>query len=419
MKARVKFSGIDPFNIPIVLPASKSMSNRALILNALSGNNILISNLSDSSDTLVLNTALSKVLNHTGTSTLILDISNAGTSFRFLTAFLSISKGSFYLDGDERMKARPVAALVNALRNLGAEISYQGKEGFPPLLIKGAPLKGGQVEIDGSESSQFVSALCMIAPFLEKGLSIHLINNQASLPYLNMTIGMMKNLGINILQTPVIINIPPQSISNHQINVEPDWSAASYWFEIASLLKNSAFFFENLIPDSLQGDSALCHIYGKLGIKCQASNSGIRIQSGYPFNDEKLEFDLLHQPDIFPALAVTLSALNLPCRLTGLQNLDLKESKRLTVISENLNLLGYHTLVLKNNVLEILKAQTTIALPLSAIPTFNDHRIAMSFAALAVVSGTIDIENPSVVNKSYPSFWEHLTQSGFNISFTD
>jgi 3-phosphoshikimate 1-carboxyvinyltransferase len=378
----------------IRLPASKSISNRVLILNALSRSPYPIENLSDSDDTRVLRNALQS----TGTD---FDIGAAGTSMRFLTAYLSQLPGKWTLTGSERMKNRPIGLLVEALRRCGAQIEYLEKEGFPPLQMQGKPLQGGTINIDGGVSSQYISALLMIAPCMEKGLTLCLEGTMISQPYIRMTLGLMEQFGVKAHGNHPTIEIPPQSYVPLPFRVEGDWSAASYWYEIQALApENSRIELIGLEKNSLQGDAKVERLF-----------EAIRSER----NNNLFCYDFINEPDVAQTLAVTGCLLNIPFRFTGLQSLRIKETDRLTALQTELRKLGYVVRIESNSVLEWTGERCKPeSHPL--IATYEDHRMAMAFAPVCLKTGSIRIAHPEVVGKSYPRYWDDLAAAGFTIT---
>lgn len=400
----------------IVLPASKSISNRALLINALAGSTKLPENLSDSDDTSVMLRALQEMPE-------TIDIGAAGTAMRFLTAYLSVTPGEHVITGTERMRHRPIAILVDALRQLGASIAYDGEEGFPPLRIVGNDkLEGGKLTVPGDVSSQYISALLMIAPTLRRGLRLTLTGQIASKPYLEMTISMMREFGakVNWLEES-IIEVLPCPYERLDYHIESDWSAASYWYEIAALStdENTQIDLVGLHHDSIQGDSRVWRLFSELGVETQfcVEPDGTEITrlqksgttTGY------FSYDFTHQPDLAQTFAVTCSMLNVPFHLYGLQSLRIKETDRIAALMKELGKIV--RLEEKDN--ELLweggsaERQENSQL---IFDTYEDHRMAMSLAPVCLRTGSqIRINNPEVVSKSYPAFWNDLEKAGFKI----
>src|SRR6056297_237612 len=393
----------------IRLPASKSISNRLLIIRALCKEHFKIHHLSTSNDTKVMINAL----NHL--SQPLIDIGAAGTAMRFLTAFLSITPGERILTGSERMKQRPIKILVGILRDLGAQIEYLEKEDFPPLNIKGSSLKSKSIHIKGNISSQYISALLMIAPVLEKGLKINIEDKILSKDYIHMTLKIMQNHGIDFQWEKNSIEIKRGHYLAKAANVEPDWSAASYWFAIISLIKNAEIQLPGLLKNSLQGDSVLPEIFKDLGVQSEFNERGLSIKN-IPVTCSFFEYDFTDCPDLAQTLTVALAAKSIPFRVTGLDNLSIKETDRIKALVEEFEKMGIH---LQTNGKDYLEWQGNEPVKIPAnhlIKTYNDHRMAMAFASLAIINNVLIIDDPEVVQKSYPSFWEDLHKFGFTIN---
>lgn len=400
----------DKLHTAVCLPASKSISNRVSILNALSSSPQPLHNLSDCDDTNVL-------LNALRSDAETIDIRAAGTAMRFLTAYFSGRSGKRTLTGTERMRNRPIRVLVDALRMVGAQIDYTEKEGFPPLSITGRPLCGGEAVLDGSVSSQYVSALLMIAPTMKKGLQLHLTGELVSEPYLRLTIELMRSFGVIVSGGGRFFSVEPQEYSPVPFTVESDWSAASYWYEIAALSdKPVDIELKGLFPDSLQGDAAIATLFELFGIRTIFTSSGVRLakQSGDVLPD-RFEYDCIHIPDMAQTLAVTCAMLNIPFCLRGLQSLRIKETDRLAALRIELQKLGVVASERDGKILEWDgKRHDTASLPV--IATYDDHRMAMAFApaALRRREGVV-ITDAEVVSKSYPHFWDNLGTAGFTV----
>jgi 3-phosphoshikimate 1-carboxyvinyltransferase len=402
-------------NASIHLPASKSISNRALILNAVTGNTTLINNLSEADDTVLMQSVL--LSNET-----TFNLKNAGTCMRFLTAYFAANPGKeVTLLCDERMEQRPIHSLVEALRQLGADITYLNKKGFPPLAIKGKQLSGGIIRLNASESSQFTSALMMIAPLLSEPLTLQLQGDISSEPYLKMTAAVMRLFGLETTIDLPYIHLTSQ-ISNleSQILIEPDWSSASYWYEIVALSKDARIDLPGLSIRSLQGDAIIAqHMIG-FGVETIETDLGITLKKTSPLKQQNLILDLTHCPDLAPALAVTAAACNRNTTLTGLKNLAIKESNRLLALHTELTKLGFDITITDDELCVKERPQSAVSgsqlsIPKSQISTHGDHRLAMAFAPLALVFPSISVEQPEVVEKSYPHFWEDLKTVGFTI----
>lgn len=382
----------------IFIGGSKSESNRLLILNQLFNQKIEIKNLSDSEDTEWLQKALENQNSE-------IDIHHAGTAMRFLTAYFAIQEGKeTILTGSERMKQRPIGVLVDALNSLSAEISYLEKEGFPPLLIKGKRIEKDFVELNAGISSQFITALMLIAPKLKNGLTIQLNGKITSLPYLLMTVQLLEKVGIKVERNENWLKIyPKKEIENQKIIVESDWSSASYFYSLAALSENPEIKINSFFQNSLQGDAELIQIYqNHFGVNSQFIGNQITLTKDSKFKIQNLELNLNKTPDIAQTIAVTCAGLNVKCKLTGLETLSIKETDRLTALKMELRKLGAIVAITSDS-FEIIDFEKIKSTP--KIKTYNDHRMAMSFAPMCLLTD-LEIENPEVVGKSYPEFWE-------------
>jgi 3-phosphoshikimate 1-carboxyvinyltransferase len=413
----------------IHLTSSKSESNRALIIKALCDESFKIDNLSVSNDTKVLRELLNMSLQQENDSAdkeqakisdKVTDnyqqtwsVGMAGTAMRFLTAYLSIQNQEVVLTGAQRMKERPIKVLVDVLRQLGAEISYQEKEGYPPLKIKGKKLVGGKVVIDGSVSSQYISALLMIAPKLENGLTIEFQGEIISKPYINMTIEMMCCFGAEVQWEGNSIVVKEGNYKANNFKVEADWSAASYWYSMVALAKEADVTLYGLKKGSLQGDSAVQEIYKSLGVETEFVNGGIRLTkvTGYRIQDTELKINFVDFPDIAQTVAVTCAALNIKAKLTGLQTLRIKETDRIVALQTELTKLCFSVEVDGDDVL-INFIKSIPSKFNQSVKTYDDHRMAMAFAPLSLL-GEITIDDKSIVAKSYPNFWKDLEAVDF------
>ena len=412
------------------LPASKSLSNRALIMQGLCRDHCRLTNISDCDDTRVMLAAFDNdatKYSFADDGARIVDIGAAGTSMRFLTAFFASQEGKeVVMTGSERMKQRPIALLVDALRTLGAQIDYVEAEGFPPLRIHGRKLEGGTLTIDGSVSSQYISALLMVAPTLSEGLRLKLEGNVTSTPYIEMTLGMLRQFGITSTwdHSTQVISIAPQPYKALQYHVESDWSAASYWYEIAALAaragKPESIALEGLHAQSLQGDAAIATHFETIGVKTdfQGEMVTLNVQKSAEVSS-LVELDLSAQPDLAQTLIVTCCALNVPFRITGLHTLRIKETDRVTALETELKKLGYVVTDQElNGSVEMQWDGTRCEAEADpVIATYKDHRMAMAFAPMSLVlpSRSILIDDPGVVSKSYPNYWEDLRKAGFSI----
>ncbi|AUC86335.1 3-phosphoshikimate 1-carboxyvinyltransferase [Polaribacter sp. ALD11] len=390
----------------ITISGSKSESNRLLILQNLFPE-IEIENLSDSDDSIHMQHALS-------TDKETVDIGHAGTAMRFLTSYFAVKNGrEVVLTGSERMQNRPIEILVNALTDLGAEISYEDKVGYPPIRIKGKKITKAKVEINGNVSSQYISSLLLIASKLENGLEIELLGKITSIPYINMTLSLLNQLGIETTFVGNSIKVfPKKSIEKQTVVVESDWSSASYFYsiiasaEIGSEIKLTAYKKE-----SLQGDSCLTEIYKHFGVETVFGENFITLKKERSSNLQTLEIDLKNAPDIAQTIAVTCFSEGISCNLTGLHTLKIKETDRLEALKEELTNLGASISVTNESLL--LEKSSEINKNI-AIKTYNDHRMAMAFAPLAL-KVPIKILNAEVVTKSFQKFWEDMQQIGIKV----
>ena len=443
-------------NSSIVLPSSKSISNRALAIGALAGSIASITNLSDCDDTEVMQRWLTE-----RPSTV--DVGAAGTSMRFSTALLAVGQGEHVLTGSERMKNRPIKILVDALRRLGADISYVEKEGYPPLRIVGkGGLSYGSVSLPGNVSSQYISALMMIGPYLKDGLILTLTDKVISRPYIEMTMSLMRQFGAKVYwdcssdesngtvdeycnsnstvdelchsngtvdeslesnsaddkstESNVII-VEPGRYAVKSYNVESDWSAASYWYEMVALSSegDARVLLPGLYEDSLQGDSKGREVFSLLGVKTEYTKDGVLL-SKKTREVDTLEYDFVKMPDLAQTFVVTCCMMGVPFHFTGLESLKIKETDRIVALKNEMAKLGFD--LEDRNDSELLwdgrrRALTAEEYDSVAIDTYEDHRMAMSFAPVALVNGSIRINNPHVVSKSYPRYWDNLLAAGF------
>ena len=443
-------------NSSIVLPSSKSISNRALAIGALAGSIASITNLSDCDDTEVMQRWLTE-----RPSTV--DVGAAGTSMRFSTALLAVGQGEHVITGSERMKNRPIKILVDALRRLGADISYVEKEGYPPLRIVGkGGLSYGSVSLPGNVSSQYISALMMIGPYLKDGLILTLTDKVISRPYIEMTMSLMRQFGAKVYwdcssdesngtvdepchsngivdelchsngtvdeslesnsaddkstESNVII-VEPGRYAVKSFNVESDWSAASYWYEMVALSSegDARVLLPGLYEDSLQGDSKGREVFSLLGVKTEYTKDGVLL-SKKTREVDTLEYDFVKMPDLAQTFVVTCCMMGVPFHFTGLESLKIKETDRIVALKNEMAKLGFD--LEDRNDSELLwdgrrRALTAEEYDRVAIDTYEDHRMAMSFAPVALVNGSIRINNPHVVSKSYPRYWDNLLTAGF------
>ena len=399
----------------VSLPASKSISNRALIIYALSGGQQMPQNLSDCDDTQVILDALRDMPEE-------INIKAAGTAMRFMTAYLSVMQGTHVLTGTARMKERPIGILVDALRKLGADITYEGTEGYPPLRITGQTIEGGELEIEGSVSSQYISALLMIGPVLKKGLEVKLTGDIISRPYIDLTLWMMREFGANAEWTANdTITVKPKPYVNGDYVIENDWSGASYWYEILALSsdREAQVILNGLTDGSKQGDSVVRYIFSLLGVKTvfQSKTSGKPQNVTLKCNGRcvpKLEYDFVNSPDLAQTVIVTCAALGIPFNFKGLATLKIKETDRIEAMKREMRKLGY-VLHDRNDSELFWDGERCEPSMEEGIDTYNDHRMALSFAPFAMKSGSLIINNPQVVTKSYPHFWKSLQEAGFEV----
>lgn len=410
----------------IQLTGSKSESNRALILNALSRGKVVVNNLSSADDTVILNGVLRSL--ETGNNNAIfgggalmhsdgeltVSIGPAGTAMRFLTAYLSVTGTAVVLTGTERMKQRPIEILTDALRQLGAEIQYAGIEGFPPLRFSEKFNQiTNKVSIRGNVSSQYITALLLVAPFLQKGLELHIEGELTSRPYVEMTLAMMEEAGISYKWDGSVISVSNQDFKDSQITIEPDWSAASYWYAIAALSKESRIILPYLKAQSLQGDSRITQIMEHFGVQSSFTEAGLEIvQTGDA--PKGTFFDLKDCPDLAQTVIVVSAALGHNATFTGLETLKIKETDRIKALQNELSKIG---VVLKEDGEQYHLDCSNLHFPEHiTIETYEDHRMAMAFAPLALKTQQLKIKEPNVVVKSYPTFWDDLQKAGFTIN---
>ncbi|MCC7303610.1 MAG: 3-phosphoshikimate 1-carboxyvinyltransferase [Bacteroidia bacterium] len=404
------------------LPASKSESNRALIIRQFCQPPFTIHNLSESQDTQVLLHILTTDGAALPGGERIYDVGAAGTTMRFLTAYFSVVQGIRELHGSERMHKRPLAVLIRALQELGAKIECLEKEGYPPIRITGADLRGGAVTVNGSISSQYISALLMIAPVLPVGLVIHFEGEVASRPYINMTLKLMERFGVFGNWHENVLSVSPQkyypfneegTISEYEI--EADWSAASYWYAIASFAEEADITLLGLKEGRLQGDSILPHLFQFFGVSTQfLPEGGIRLNR-IPVNADRFGFDFIDCPDIAQTMAVVATAKGIPALCRGLRTLKIKETDRAAALQAELRKFGIDFQI-KSDDAALFDDHKGISEAISEpIDTYDDHRMAMAFATLAMKLGSVSIRNPEVVSKSYPGFWNDMRTMGFGI----
>ena len=404
---QIKVTAPAKIHTTIQLPSSKSISNRALIINALGNGTHHPENLSDCDDTRVMIRALNDDKE-------TIDIMAAGTAMRFLTAYLSVTPGTRIITGTERMQQRPIQVLVNALRELGADIEYVANDGFPPLRITGRELRKDTISLPGNVSSQYISALLMIAPVLTNGLTIRLTGDIISRPYINLTLQLMNDFGVRAEWTDDHrLKVEPQAYHSTPFYVESEWSAASYWYQIVALSKEAEVTLPGLFKDSYQGDSQVAGIFRSLGVETIYKDKAVILKKNGK-SVERLDYDFINQPDLAQTFVVTCALLNIPFRFSGLQSLKIKETDRMAALITEMRKLGYILHETDGSVLSWEGERcTTEEHP--AIDTYEDHRMAMAFAPTCLALPEILINNPQVVSKSYPRYWEDLRQAGFII----
>jgi len=400
------------------LTGSKSISNRLLIMKALAYSDVQFENLSESEDTKLLKYYLGFIDTCANSRiAMIMDAKNAGTVMRFFTAFAAIQQGKWLITGHERMKNRPIGPLVKALRQLGANIEYTENEGFPPIKLLGQELQSKDISIDARQSSQFVSALMIIAPYLSYGLSINLEGKPVSESYIQMTAQLMQQANIDVELDSSSIKIEPGDYHLKPIYIEPDWSSASYWYEMVALSNNSEVFIEGLKEDSIQGDRALVDIYKSFGVHTKFEKNGIRIiKKDEPETSFKYEF--INNPDIAPTVIVTCAALGIKGTFSGINHLRLKESDRIEGLKHELAKIGA-TLKKSGNEFILSPGEPLGNFKEVEFDTYNDHRMAMSFAPLVMKIDTVKINNPGVVRKSYPGFWKDINTFGVSVDLPE
>ena len=389
----------------IQLPASKSESNRALTMAAYGGFAPDFQNLSESNDTQLLK----RIFEDLGKSETV-DVRDCGTAARFILTFLACHEGRWLLTGTERMKQRPMQDLIVALRELNADIQCVEKDGFLPVRIVGKPLSGGKIAVDVTRSSQFASSLLLAAPMWPKGLELELKGELNSLPYIDMTISMMRHFGADVERNNRKVVVKPKPYCPTSYVIEPDWSAASYWYEIAALSEDCDILLKDLSLHSLQGDSKMANMAVQLGVQTIAENIGLRLKK-MPLASANLSFDFSDTPDLFPAVVVACAGLGREARFMGIKTLSAKESDRVEAISKELSKIGArfervseNELCLKPSDLQNILCKTL------KFNSHNDHRIAMALAPLQLKFSCVEIDQPEVVAKSYPCFWSDFAR---------
>lgn len=397
------------------LPLSKSECSRMLIIREISGTKEPLHGMSDAHDSQVLAKLLEKSQKQNSDN--VYDCGPAGTTMRFLTAYFCTLPGTRTLTGSARMQKRPLGILVEALRTLGAQINYKGEEGFAPIEITGTKLQGGQVELDGSVSSQFVTALLLIAPTLHNGLVIRFTGPVASMPYILMTLRIMERFGVYGIWDGDTLSVSNQSYTvddaKSQFSVEADWSAASYCYSLVAIADEADIFLEGLREQSLQGDSVLAWLFPFLGVSTKFEDGGVRITKNH-YKPKAFAFDFEECPDIVQTCAVVAAAKKIPMLMRGLNTLRVKETDRIQALITELKKLGVGSTEPGKGLLELRTFDGTVSSPLE-IETYEDHRMAMAFAPLAIQYPGLIMHDPAVVGKSFPGFWDELKKLGATI----
>jgi 3-phosphoshikimate 1-carboxyvinyltransferase len=415
-------------NGTVQLTGSKSECNRALVIEALSNGKVKVENVSDAADTVTLAGILRKsavdskrlALADTAPSPLeragvrLINIGPAGTAMRFLTAYYAIGDQEVILTGSERMKQRPIGILVDALRSLGAHIEFEEKEGYPPVKLKGSfEQQTNKISIKGNISSQYITALLLIAAKLPLGLELHIEGELTSRPYVEMTLAMLRQANIQYTWEDNIISIPHQEFAPASLHIEPDWSAASYWYAIAALSNQAELFLPGLTSYSLQGDSVITELMANFGITSQFKDGGVHLTKEPKPIFRKI-FDLKECPDLAQTIIVVCAALGHDASFTGLETLKIKETDRILALQTELAKIGVK-LIEKGQVYKLDCSEKQIPQRMF-VNTYDDHRMAMAFAPLATLIPELEIEDADVVEKSYPAFWKDLQTVGFEVA---
>jgi 3-phosphoshikimate 1-carboxyvinyltransferase len=400
-----------PLKGAVQLPASKSISHRVLMIQAMCKQEIHLDNLSEAHDTMILKNLLERIKKTTEDSTL--DVEDAGTPFRFLTAYASTQHGrNFVLTGSKRLCERPVRDLVEALQSIGADIEYLDKDGFAPLLIKGKKLQGGSIQIAGDVSSQFISALCLIAPSLKNGLHIDILHQKVSSSYIEMTLAIMREFGIQYTKTSHQINIPQQEYTATKYTIENDWSSATFFYSMAMIADEAEITINGLLQKSFQGDSMIQHIAKQFGVETIYDDHNLVIRKNHttPISTSEV-INLISHPDLAVPFIVACAFKYPSIQLTGIQHLELKESKRITALQDELKKIN-RALIYSDGILTCQKIAETNQSNEIEFNTYNDHRIAMALSMLALADYTITLDNATCVEKSFPFFFTQLQQVG-------
>ncbi len=391
----------------VKLEGSKSITNRVIIIKALCSDNFDIKNYSTSEDSVTL-------FNLINSEEKVLNAKDGGTTFRFMLAFLAVHEGEVILTGSDRLIDRPIGPLVDALNMLGADIHYLGKRGYPPVLIKGRMLKGNRVDVESGTSSQFVSALLMIAPILRNGLIVRVKGDVVSKPYIEMTLSVMKHFGIRYDWSQSVISLPRQPYTAREYHVESDWSAASYYYEMAALADEVDLKLTGLNRISSQGDAVIARIMEQFGVVTNYVENGIQLTKKSGIRPRYFEYDFRNCPDIAPTLLATCAGLGISARISGVAHLKVKESDRILSMQNELGKLGFG--MKKEDSRWLLSPPSGLSANGEIVfKTYNDHRMAMCLSPLAMLRDEVMIEDPAVVRKSYPNFWDDLKKIGFEV----
>jgi 3-phosphoshikimate 1-carboxyvinyltransferase len=402
----------------VTLPLSKSIVNRLLIINGLSGSSAINGLVPDSTDTVVMQNLLTEIntRNFSQDSFAEINVGNAGTVMRFLTALLAVTPGNWLITGTDRMQKRPIKPLTEALQSLGADLTFKSNLGYPPVQIVGNPqLKGGKVQLNAGISSQFISALMMLGPVLKGGITIYLAGEIISASYIRMTRALMQKAGADVEFTGNTLIIKEQKYSNidYSTIIEPDWSAAAFWYQVAAFSPDAHIILKGLHSESVQGDSVLPSIYSGLGISSDFIEEGLLLTKSTQAVVHEFNYDFTECPDLAQAVIVTCAALGIKGHFTGLKTLRVKETDRIEALRNELTKLGYGVDVVDD---QIFLTGTIFSdrhhhSPVK-VKCYDDHRMAMSFATLAILRDDICIEEPEVVKKSYPGFWDDMARAG-------
>jgi 3-phosphoshikimate 1-carboxyvinyltransferase len=406
----------------VTLPLSKSIANRLLVIRQLSGIGNSIDFDADASDIVTMQQLIHEIRKNCGdTNTIkVLDAGNAGTIMRFLTAVLAITPGRWIITGTERLKQRPIKPLTDALIHLGAQIKFKGVTGYPPLEIIGKPeLSGGTVNPDTTVSSQFISALMMIGPVLKGGLTIDLEGEVISVSYIRMTQTLMQSAGadVSLIDNNLIIKEGKYTETDFSLIAEQDWSSAAFWFQIVALATKASVLLKGLRQNSIQGDSVLPSIFANLGVNSVFNSEGLLLQNSENIPVDRFDFDFTECPDLAQAVIATCAAMGIRGRFKGLKTLRVKETDRISALRNELSKLGYGIKTIDDEI--HLNGEKPTVLPKTLpvqINCYDDHRMAMSLAPLVLVHENICFDDPGVVKKSYPEFWNEIAKAGIVFS---